>query len=324
MGYRLQELADKVGARVVGDGDILIEGVATLEGEAAPASIGFLTNPRYRKYLPGTQVSAVILTEADVEHCPLPALVVGNPHVAYAHISQLFAPGRGGESGIHPSAVIDDSAEVDSTALIGPNCIIGNECNIGEDSRLAGNVTVYYGCHIGARALIHAGAVIGADGFGFANDAGVWVKVEQLGAVRIGDDVEIGANTTIDRGAVEDTVIEDGVKLDNLIQVGHNVCIGRYTAVASSTAIGGSTIIGEYCQIAGLVGFAGHLSVCDRVVVTGMSMVSHSITEPGVYSSGTPLDDNRQWRRNSVRFKQLDDMARRIKALEKALQEREG
>lgn len=342
MAYRLQELADRVGGRVVGDGDTLIEGVATLESEHGAGCIGFLTNSRYRKHLADTSVSAVILAEADIEFSPVAALVVERPHLAYAHISQLFSPNTSDASGIHPSAHIVDTAEVDSTALIGPNCVIGarsrigagvhlgpncvvgDDCSIGEDSHLVANVTVYYGCSLGPRALIHAGAVIGSDGFGFANDAGAWVKVEQLGAVRIGADVEVGANTTIDRGAVEDTIIEDGVKLDNLIQVAHNVRIGRHTAVAGCVGIAGSADIGAYCQIGGNAGILGHLSICDNTVVTAKSLVSSSITEPGIYSSGTPLEPNRSWRKNSVRFKQLDDMARRIKALEKLLQEREG
>lgn len=207
---------------------------------------------------------------------------------------------------------------------IGPGCVIGEGVTIGEDSRLVANVTVCSGTRIGRRALIHPGAVIGSDGFRLANDHGVWVKIPQIGGVRIGDDVEIGANTTIDRGALEDTVIEDGVKLDNLIQIGHNVQIGAHSAIAGCAGISGSAKIGRRCMIAGAVGIAGHLEIADDVYVTAMSRVSKSLTEPGVYSSGTPIQPNHLWHRNSVRFKQLDDMAQRLKALEKIVEQLRG
>lgn len=338
MSFTLAELAQRVGARPVGDGACVIHGVATLNGAVA-GTITFLTNPRYRKHLQATQASAVILREDDLPFCSTNALVAANPHLAYAKVAALFAPSADAVPGIHPSAVVASSAHIDVSASIGPYCTIGADCVIGADAvigpgcvlergvhigngtRLVANVTVYYGCRIGARGLLHAGAVIGSDGFGFAHDRGAWVKVPQLGAVMIGDDVEIGANTSIDRGAVEDTVIEDGVKLDNQIQVAHNVRVGAHTAMAGCVGVAGSAVIGKHCAIGGGAGILGHLEIADGTTVTAMSLVTKSLKEPGVYSSGTPLERSEQWHKNTVRFKQLDEMARRLKQLEKELEE---
>ncbi|WP_127477317.1 UDP-3-O-(3-hydroxymyristoyl)glucosamine N-acyltransferase [Sulfurivermis fontis] len=338
MSITLAELAQRLGARLVGDGQRIIDGVATLVGATA-GTVTFLTNPRYRKHLQATQATAVILREDDLEFCPTNALVVANPHVAYARTAALFVPALDAIPGIHPTAVVAGSARIDASASIGPHCVVGADCTIGSGAvigpgcvlehgvsigagtRLVANVTVYYGCRIGDRCLIHAGAVIGSDGFGFANDRGSWVKVPQLGAVEIGDDVEIGANTTIDRGAIENTVLEHGVKLDNQIQVAHNVRIGANTIMAACVGVAGSTVIGKNCTFAGGVGVVGHLEIADGVTVTGMSMVTKSLKEPGVYSSGTPLESSELWHKNAVRFRQLDDMARRLKHLEKELQE---
>jgi UDP-3-O-[3-hydroxymyristoyl] glucosamine N-acyltransferase len=337
----LNELAKFVNGSVRGNGSEVIHGVATLQAAGA-GHISFLSNPRYRKYLAHTRASAVIVTSQDSDHCAANALIVSNPHVAYARIAALFAPGGDDAPGVHPSAIVDPAAKLGARVSIGPNavieagaaigdgtrigpgCVIARDASIGPGSCLEANVTVWHGTQIGARALIHPGVVVGADGFGLANDDGVWVKVPQLGRVVIGDDVEIGANTTIDRGAVEDTVIEDGVKLDNLIQIGHNVRIGAHTAIAACTAVAGSTKIGKYCAIGGTVGIVGHLEIADRVQITGMSMVTQSITEPGTYSSGTPLEPNAQWRRNFARFKQLDELWRRMKALEAELNQLKG
>jgi len=337
VSFTLAELARRVGARPVGDADCVIHGVATLTGAAA-GSITFLTNPRYRKHLQTTQAAAVVLKEDDLPFCPVNALVAANPHLAYARIAALFAPAPDAVPGIHPSAVVAPSAHVDPAASVGPHCVIGADCtiaagaiigpgcvlehgvSIGADTRLVANVTVYYGCRIGARGLVHAGAVIGSDGFGFAHDRGTWVKVPQLGAVVIGDDVEIGANTSIDRGAVEDTVIEDGVKLDNQIQVAHNVRVGAHTAIAGCVGVAGSAVIGKHCAIGGGAGILGHLEIADGTTVTAMSLVTKSLKEPGVYSSGTPLERSEQWHKNTVRFKQLDEMARRLRQLEKELE----
>lgn len=338
MIYKLGEVASRVGARLVGDPETEIHGVGTLTG-AGGGQITFLTNSRYRRYLRETGASAVILAEADVEYCPAAALVADNPHLTYARVAGLFAPAPDAAAGVHPSAVVDPSAEiapgasigpqavvgagavVEAGAIVGPNCVVGRKVRIGRDSRLVAGVTIYDDCILGQRVLVHGGAVIGADGFGFAYDAGSWVKVPQLGRVRIGDDVEIGAGTTIDRGAIEDTVIEDGVKLDNLIQIAHNVRVGSHTAMAGCVGVAGSTTIGAHCAVGGGAGILGHLTIPDGTTITATSLVTKSIKSPGSYSSGTPLEPSERWQRNFARFKQLDDMARRLKALEKELED---
>ena len=332
----LAELAQHVGGQVQGDGAVGIAGIGTLHSARA-GQISFLANSRYRKFLHSTQASAVIVSADAAAECPGNALIAANPHVAYARIASLFAENLPGDGGVHATAVVSPSARLGARITVGPHSVIGAEAVVGDDvwigagcvlgshvaigngSRLEANITLWHGTRIGQRTLIHPGVVIGADGFGLANDDGVWIKVPQLGLVRVGDDVEIGANTTIDRGALEDTVIEDGVKLDNLIQVGHNVQIGAHTAIAACTAIAGSTKIGKYCGIGGCVGIVGHLEIADHVQITGMSMVTKSISEPGVYSSGTPLEPNSQWHKNFARFKHIDDMWRRIKHLEAQL-----
>jgi UDP-3-O-[3-hydroxymyristoyl] glucosamine N-acyltransferase len=266
--------------------------------------------------------------------------VVSNPYLGYARVAAMLAPEQPACHGIHstayvsegatvdasayigPHAVVEDDASVGARSHIGPGCIIGRGATIGADCLLRANVTICHGVRVGDRALMHPGVVIGADGFGIANDGGVWVKVPQLGAVTIADDVEIGANTTIDRGALADTVIEQGVKLDNLIQIGHNVRIGAHTAIAAGVAIGGSATIGKRCTIGGASSIAGHLEIADDVHLTATSSVPNSITEPGIYSSGMPIQDNRSWRRNVARLRQLDDMARRLRRLEKKLDEK--
>ncbi len=336
MGITLQELADRVGARLVGDPKKLLSGVGTLT-HATTTQITFLSNPRYRKHLEGTGAGAVILTESDLSYCPVDALVSSDPYLTYARVAAFFVPDTRDNDGIHSSAVIGAGANVDPTAtvgphaviganvtvgagaIIGPGCVVQRDVVIGAQTRLVANVMVYYGCRIGCRVLIHAGAVIGSDGFGFANDKGIWIKIAQLGRVIIGDDVEIGANTTIDRGAVEDTVIEDGVILDNLIQVAHNVRIGAHTAMAGCVGVAGSAVIGKHCAIGGGAGILGHLEIADGVTVTAMSLVTKSIRERGVYSSGTPLQPSDSWHKSAVRFKQLDEMARRLKQIEKEL-----
>ena len=333
MPYTLGELAEKLEARLIGDPDTVIHGVGTLTGARA-GQISFLTNRRYRRVLQDSAASAVIVSEADAAQSPIPALAVRDPHVAYALVAALFARTADDPQGIHASAVVSSDAElaegvsvgahavigaravIGPGSVVGPGCVIEPEVHLGAGCRLVANVSIYAGSRIGARALIHSGAVIGSDGFGFANDAGRWLKVPQLGGVLIGDDVEIGANTTVDRGAIEDTIIEDGVKLDNLIQVAHNVHIGAHTAMAGCVGIAGSTKIGRHCAIGGGVGILGHLEIADGVTVTAMSLVTKSIRESGVYSSGTPLEKNEHWHRNFIRYKQLDEMARRLKALE--------
>jgi UDP-3-O-[3-hydroxymyristoyl] glucosamine N-acyltransferase len=338
MEYTLGEIAKRIGVRLEGDGAIRICGVSALESPRVD-TIGFLTQPRYRKYLLDTPVSAVILREEDVEHCPVASLICDNPYAAYARLTALFAPVVDPLELIHPSAVIHADARLAEGVIIAANAVIASGVElgagvcigsgsvieegvrIGEGSRLHSNVTVYRDCEIGCNANIHSGAVIGSDGFGFARDAGYWIKIHQLGRVVIGDDVEIGANTSIDRGAIGDTVIGNNVIIDNLVHVAHNVRIGDHAALAACVAIAGSAVIGKYCSLSGGVGVLGHLELVDGVTVTAMSLVTNSIKQPGIYSAGTPLEPTAQWKKNYVRFKQLDDMSRRIKALEKTLKQ---
>ena len=332
--YSAAELASRFGLQVHGDGDVVVHGVATLAGATA-ATLSFLANPRYRAQLAQSQAGIVVMRGEDAEAYPRTALLAKDPYAAFAKIAALFEPVPTRAPGVHPSAVVDPSAGIDATASIGPHvaigarsriaagatvgagCVIGDDCEVGEGSELIARVTLVTRVRLGKRVRVHPGAVLGADGFGLAMDAGRWLKVPQLGGVVVGDDCEIGANTTIDRGALEDTVLEEDVRLDNQIQVGHNVRIGAHTAMAGCAAVAGSAKIGRYCLIGGAAGVLGHLELCDRVVVTAMSLVTHSIREPGEYSSGTPIMENRAWRRSAARFKQLDAIARRLPAADK-------
>jgi UDP-3-O-[3-hydroxymyristoyl] glucosamine N-acyltransferase len=334
MSRSLGELAVRHGLELRGDPDARVARVGTLHG-AGPDAVSFLANPRYRKYLATTRAGAVVIEPELAEGCAVPVLVAANPYAAYARIAADlhpvpdFTPGvspaahvaAGAEvaadAGVAPGAVIEAGARVGAGAWIGPNCVVGAGAEVGAGSRLVAGVTLCHGVKIGARVLLHPGVVIGGDGFGIAREPAGWIKVPQVGSVIIGDDVEIGANTTVDRGAIEDTVIEDGVKLDNQIQVGHNVRLGAHTVVAGCAAIAGSTTIGRNCMIAGCTGIGGHLEIADGVVITGMSMVSHSIREPGVYSGSLPVDEAARWRRNAARFRQLDKLARRVARMER-------
>ncbi|TKJ70406.1 UDP-3-O-(3-hydroxymyristoyl)glucosamine N-acyltransferase [Pseudomonas sp. CFBP13508] len=335
---RLDQLAEHLGATLRGDPETQITGLATLQ-EAGPAQLSFLANPQYRKYLAGSQAAALLLKEADAEGFAGNALVVPDPYLAYARISHLFDPKPKAAAGIHPTAVIAADAVVDPSASIGPfvvieagariaaqvtlgaHCVVGARSEIGEGGWLAPRVTLYHDVRIGKRVVIQSGAVIGGEGFGFANEKGVWQKIAQIGGVTIGDDVEIGVNTAIDRGALADTVIGNGVKLDNQIQIAHNVQVGDHTAMAACVGISGSTKIGKHCMLAGGVGLVGHIDICDNVFLTGMTMVTHSITEPGAYSSGTAMQPAAEWRKSAARIRQLDDIARRLKQLEKRVGE---
>jgi UDP-3-O-[3-hydroxymyristoyl] glucosamine N-acyltransferase len=332
----LQELADRLQVELRGDGERRVSRVESLD-RADSASLCFFGDCKYRTELSVTRAAAVILAERDLPLCPVAALVSANPYLSYARAAWLLHPQPEVIGGRHPSAVVADSARVDpsswigamavveedveigSRVFIGPGSIVGAGCRIGEDSRLVARVTLCDGTSVGKRVLIQPGAVIGREGFGFAKDGDRWVRIPQLGRVLLGDDVEIGANTTVDRGALEDTCIADGVKLDNLIQIGHNCSIGENTAMAACSGISGSTQIGSNCTIAGAVGMAGHLRIGDNVHFTGMAMVTRSFTEPGVYSSGIPAMPNVQWRRNAARFRQLNELARRLKDLEARL-----
>ncbi len=331
---RLGDLAEAVGARLNGDPDIRISGVGALE-IAKEGEISFLTNPKYRHFLAETQASAVILAPDDEADCPTVALVSDNPYLAYARVVSRLFPEPESPTGRHPSAVIAASAQIDPSAwvgpcsvigkdvrigagvIIGPGSVVGDACVIGENTRLIARVTLCRGTWIGARCRIHPGAVLGADGFGLANDTGRWEKVPQLGRVILGDDVEVGANTTIDRGALEDTVLEDGVKLDNLIQIAHNVRIGAHTAMAGASGIAGSTKVGRHCTIGGLTALAGHLTIGDNVHFSGATPVTRSFKEAGYYSGNLPAMDNADWRKAVARIRHLDEMAKRLKLLEK-------
>ncbi|MDX1722885.1 MAG: UDP-3-O-(3-hydroxymyristoyl)glucosamine N-acyltransferase [Pseudomonas sp.] len=335
-GFTLGQLATRLGATLRGTADKAISGLATLQ-EAGPDQLSFLANPQYRKYLPDCRAGAVLLTAADAESYSGNALVVANPYLAYAQLSHLFDRKPRAAAGVHASAWVADDAQVDASAsigacavieggaqigagvTIGAHCVIGARSVVGEGGWLAPRVTLYHDVRIGKRVVIQSGAVIGGEGFGFANEKGVWQKIAQIGGVVIGDDVEIGANTTIDRGALADTLIGNGVKLDNQIMIAHNVQIGDNTAMAGCAGISGSTKIGKNCMIAGGVGMVGHIEVCDGVFVTGMTMVTRSITEPGSYSSGTAMQPAGEWRKSAARIRQLDDMARRLQQLEKQL-----
>ncbi|MBZ0071627.1 MAG: UDP-3-O-(3-hydroxymyristoyl)glucosamine N-acyltransferase [Gammaproteobacteria bacterium] len=336
MSLTLGELAARTGTEPHGDAALSIAGVCTLQ-DGRPDCISFLANPRYRRYLDDTRAGAVILAAADLAACPVPALVSSNPYATYARVATLLTAVETPPPGVHPTAVVGDDCHIDPTASIGPLCVIGarvaigagavigpgcvleRDVVIGANTRLVAGVVLCHGVSIGRDCLFHPGVVVGSDGFGIAKDAGRWIKVPQLGSVYIGDDVEIGANTTVDRGALEDTVIADGVKLDNQIQIAHNVQVGAHTAVAGCVGISGSARIGAHCMLAGGVGVVGHLEIADHTVVTGMSMVTKSITEPGVYSSGLAVLPGEQWNRIVARLRRLDDMARRLQALERKL-----
>ena len=337
--YTLAELAQRIGAELVGDHKHKISALATLQA-ATQTDLSFIANPAYKKYLTDTKAGAVICAPDVAELIAGNKLIVANPYLCYAQLTVFFDKSYTQEVGIHPSAVIGkncvlgkdiciqanavigDYVALGDRASIGPGTVVGNNSVIGSGTKLYANVTIYYGISIGNDCIFHSGCVIGADGFGFAPSAQGWIKIHQLGGVVIGDKVEIGANTTIDRGALDDTVIDDGVIIDNLVQIGHNVRLGENTAIAAHTAIAGSTTIGNDCTIAGAVAIAGHVTLADKVHITGMSMVSGSITEAGSYSSGVPLGPTKEWRKNAARFRQLDSLATRlIKLTRKAPQD---
>jgi UDP-3-O-[3-hydroxymyristoyl] glucosamine N-acyltransferase len=332
----LGELAQRFGARLRGPADLVISGVGSLD-EAGPNDIAFVSDARYFVALKATRAGAVILNDAALEHYSGPALIADNAHVCFARVATWLYPEPDNERGVHPTAVVDPAARISPSASVGAYAVvqahvvvgddvrIGDGCHVGRGSvlgrgtHLMPRVTIMHGCTIGEDCLIHSGAVIGSDGFGYAHEAGTWIKVPQLGGVRVGNRVEIGANTTIDRGALHDTIIGDGVKLDNLIQIAHNVEIGEDTAIAACVGIAGSTRVGRRCMIGGQVGIAGHLEIADGVQVLGKSLVAGSIRESGVYSSSIKAAPADVWRRNVVRLNQLDDIARRLRAVEKRL-----
>jgi len=332
---KLSDLAESYNLKLKGDGDTLIEGVGTLS-DATATQISFLSNPAYREQLKSTGAGAVIVSASDAEICPVTALVADDPYVSYAKIAAHFDPRRPLIPGVHASASIDPTAKlgndvyVGANAVIGPGCVIADACAIGPGcvliadvrldtgSRLVANVTVCEGVVIGKRTNIHPGAIIGADGFGLAFDQDHWVKIPQIGTVQIGDDCEIGANTTIDRGAIGDTIIENDVRLDNQIQIGHNVQIGAHTAMAGLVGISGSTKIGKYCMFAGSSGTVGHIQVADRTTVNFCSVITKSITQTGtVWSAALPAQPLRDWNRSVAHLRKLEKLARRVLKLEK-------
>ncbi len=334
--YTLAELAEKFEGIVKGNPQHMVSGLASLQ-TATEEDLSFLANAQYKKFLSETKAGAVLLKKEQADFFEGNAILLDDPYLAYAKISYLFDTKPVSKPGIHPTAVVADTAKIDPTAAveayaviesdavigagvtIGAHCFIGARCVIGEEGWLAPRVTLYHDVKIGKRVVIQSGAVLGGEGFGFAVDKGDWFRIAQIGGVTLGDDVEIGANTTVDRGALADTVIGNDVKLDNQIMIGHNVQVGDHTAMAACVGISGSTKIGKRCIIGGSVGMAGHLEICDNVMLTGMTMVTRSISEPGTYSSGTSMQTSTEWRKSVARFRHLDEMARKIQQLEKKL-----
>lgn len=335
MGYTLSEITAYVGGELFGDPEYLISSLGSID-RAKEDQLSFLSNPKFAKKLPTSEAGAVLLRDACDAEKVRNAILVRNPYLAFAKVTRLFVPSqKGWSSSIHPTAVIHETATLGENVSVGPNvaigayskigddCYIGAGCIVGEGVRIAvgcrllGNVSIYDRVEVGAHCILHSGAVIGADGFGFAPDNGQWVKIHQLGSVTIGDNVEIGANTTIDCGAIENTVIGNGVKIDNLVQIAHNVVIGDNSAIAGCVGIAGSSVIGQNCTLAGGVGLAGHITLVDNVHVTAMSLVTRSIESPGSYSSGTALDSTPNWRKSAVRLRRIENMAAQISKLEK-------
>ena len=336
--YSLKELAEQVGGVIRGNADVVVNAIAPLD-RAGANQLTFISNVKYRPYLSQAQASILVVSEDDVEFCAENAnlLIVKNPYVAYANLAQYMDTTPKAASDIAPSAVISDSvslgknvsvganaviedgAIIGDNAVIGAGCFIGKQAKIGKNTQLWANVSIYHEVEIGDECLIQSSTVIGGDGFGYANDRGKWIKIPQNGRVIIGNHVEIGACTCIDRGALDDTVIEDNVIIDNLCQIAHNVHIGTGTAIAGGVILAGSLKVGRYCQIGGASVVNGHMEICDHAVITGMSMVMKPIKEPGIYSSGVPAQPNKEWHKNAVLASDLTGMHKRIKALEKKL-----
>lgn len=332
--YTLREIAERFGGEVVGDAATRVSQVATLHN-AGPGTLAFLANPRYAPQLSTTAATALLVGPAMRDATALPRIVCEDPYAYFARVSELFNPPRPARAGVHPGAVVDATANIAPDAeiapnaiigrktqigagtIVGPGCVIGDSTILGTAVRLHANVTIYENCVLGDRVTVHSGVVIGADGFGIAMSEGRWLKIPQIGRVIIGSDVEIGANTTIDRGAIDDTILEDGVKLDNQIQIAHNVHIGAHTAIAACTGIAGSTKIGRHCRIGGAAGIAGHITIADHVEISAYTAITKSIDKPGIYTGLFPFDTNAAWRRNAVQLRHLSDLAERLRALEK-------
>ncbi len=334
LSIRLADLAQQLDAELHGDGDIVITGVASMSS-AQSGQITFLSDSRYREGLASCQASAIVLAEAELPYWHSAALVVKNPYLTYARMAQILdttpAPAQdiapsavispdaklGKHVSIGANAVIESGVELGDNVIVGAGCFIGKNSRLGAGTRLWANVSIYHEVIIGERCLVQANTVIGSDGFGYANERGQWIKIPQLGTVRIGNNVEIGASTTIDRGALDDTIIGDGVIIDNQCHVAHNDEIGDHTAVGGGVIMAGSLKIGRYCQIAGASVINGHMEICDKVVITGMGMVMRPITEPGIYSSGIPLQPNKVWRKTAALVMNINDISKRLKAVER-------
>ena len=334
----LGEISQLVGAELSGDPGRRISGVATLQN-AGDGELSFLANRRYYSYLKNTKASAVLLSEKDKQHSPVDTLVVKDPYLSYVKILRHFHQSPEQVAGVHASAVISENANIDPSChvganvvigdgvnikenvYIGPGCVLDNHVMLGSGCRLVANVTLCHHVNLGNNVLLHPGVVIGADGFGIVEEDGRWLKIPQLGSVLLGDDVEVGANTTIDRGALEDTIIEEGVKIDNQVQIGHNVNVGAHTAIAGCAALAGSVKIGKRCRIGGGACINGHIEIADDVTITGMSGVANSIKEAGLYSGAMTTTDNRTWLKNTIRFVHLDELAKKILKLEKVIEQ---
>ena len=337
IAYRLADIVARFGGRVLGNADTAVNQIATLDS-AQGVDITFLTSGKYRAQLAATRAGAVIMGESDADATQIPRIVCDNPYAYFAKVSALLNPLPPVVPGIHPSAVIGEGAQIDPSAHIAAHVVIGAGTSIGAGSiimegcsigtcvtlgtgaRLYPRVVVYHDCVLGNRLIAHSGVVIGADGFGIAMDEGCWLKIPQIGRVVIGDDVEIGANTTIDRGALDDTVIEDGVKLDNQIQVAHNVRIGAHTAIAGCVGIAGSTTIGRHCRIGGSAGILGHLQIADHVEISSFTLIGKSIRESGSYTGIFPFSKNEEWRKNASHLRHLDALAEKIKMLQQEIE----
>lgn len=340
MAVSLGELAAQFGCELKGDPAATVDRVATLS-DATAGSISFLANQVYRSVLATTRATAVIVRPDDATEFAGNALLTDDPYLCYARIAAVLHPLPAYPEAVHASAIVDDSAVIGAGTHIGPNTCIAANCvlgarvyvgagcvveagvHLGDDTRLLPNSTIMHGVQIGARCIVHPGAVIGADGFGNAMSQDGWVKVPQVGSVVIGDDVEIGANTTIDRGSIENTVIADGVRLDNQIQIGHNVRIGEHTALAAMVGIAGSSVIGKRCMLAGMSGLVGHITLCDDVVIGGATMVTKDITSPGVYVASFPAEPDGDWKRQVARFRRLGELTKRVRQLEKGKSDNE-
>lgn len=336
--YTLAEIAERIGGELAGDGSTTIRQVATL-ANAGEGDLTFVANSKYRVQLVSTKASAVIVGKRDKDLTALPRIVSDNPYACYARAATLLNPFASPAPGIHPTAVVGEGARIAPSASVGPSvvlgngveigagvvigagCYIGDQVSIGDETRLYPRVVIYHDCQLGRRGIIHSGAVIGADGFGLANEQGRWLKIPQIGRVLIGDDVEIGANTTIDRGALDDTVIEEGVKLDNQIQIAHNVRIGAHTAMAGCVGVAGSTRIGRHCTVAGSAMIIGHLEIADHVNISVGTLVTKSISEPGTYTSSIPCLPHRDWLKNAAQLHHLTELAERVKLLEQKISE---